>query len=287
MKRSFGFALALWILVAPFGAAEEMKMAVYHLPPSFFFQSTKPDEPDTRIPVEGVKRLENSPIYDETEVYDLRKYFEAQNIPFREPAMALFLAKRGILFLRNTVENFQLIDSLYPCCSAGMPSILRNEFSVVQFKLKNPPLADKLLTFPELIQAAGDSWKVVSTAEVPVKSGLIGEFVSSTGPVPSSRPPGDDLKCREMGPNDAGVSCAIGPTIGPDGYTFDADVSFRYQSPQDESGKKITLLFEGSTILFDHQPQILQSTLNGPENAGYAIVLRSTLVLPNSVPVSE
>ena len=287
MKRSFGFALALWVLGAPFGVAEEMKMAIYHLPPSFFFQPTKPSEPDTRIPVEGVKRLGNSPFHGEAEVYDVGKYFEAQNIPFPEPAEALFLAKRGILFLRNTVENFKLIDSLYPGCSAGMPSLLRNEFSVVQFKLKSPPLADKPLTFPELIKAAGNSWKVIATAEVPVKSGLIGEFVSSTGPVPSARPLGDVLKCREIGPNDAGISCAIEPTVGPDGYTFDATISFRYQSPTDESGKKITLVFDGSTPLFDRQPQILQSTLTDPENAGYAIILRSTLALPNSVPVSE
>jgi len=287
MKRFFGISLALWILGAPYGAAEDMKMAIYYLPPSYFFQPTKPSEPDTRIPVDGVKRLEVSPFYGETEVYDVRQYLEAQNVLFPEPAEALFLAKRGILFLRNTVENFQLIESLSGCCSAGLPPLLRNEFSVVQFKLKSPPLAEKPLTFPEVFKAAGNTWKVVSTAEVIVQTGLMGEFVSSTGQVPASHPRGNDLKCREMGPNDAGISCAIEPTAGPDGYGINATISFRYQSPNDESGKKTTLVFEGSTLLFDRQPQILQYSVTGPENTGYAIVLRSSLALPNLLPTSE
>lgn len=158
--RTILFGFAFWTFV-PFLPAQttappEPKLIprIYYVPPSMF--SLHPSDSDawkSFKPTPGVIPVEEQATYLDKTVYDVRKWFEAQGISFPEGSEAIYVQDGSVIFVRNTRENIDLIDTLLPGREDFVTN-LRNEISIVTFKTKGERLSKPTPTFVGLKKLA-------------------------------------------------------------------------------------------------------------------------------------
>ena len=203
-------------------------------------------------------------------MYDGRAFFKSHGISSPEGALALFIENDGLLFVKNTAANIDLIETLGFAVPVTVPMLLRNEIVVVRFNssARNPDRP--VPTLVELRNAAGDSWTQLCAMEIRTRSGETVKARNSTGIIPQENGETGPVKAPEMQPNDIGASCAIESILGPDGSTIDCTLSFRFQSPKEKGAAPLAITYNGSSTLWDGQPQILQYLDGSGDGTAYA-----------------
>ncbi len=262
---------------------------VYSVPPGMF--SMHPDKSDqwNKIkPAPGVKSLGEKGSHLSESVYDVKKFLEAQAVPFPRGSEAIYVYDGSIVFVRNTQENLDIIDALLGDTCGGMSMNLRNEISIVSLGTPKNRFGRPAPTFAELKKQAGESWREIFSMEVVSRSGLTATATSGTGKAIASKPDTENSKVKapELPHDASGSSFAIEPIVGPDGWTIDATLSFRHQGVIGEN-KPLNISYDGGATLWDNYPQILQLVEATESTPAYAVILRITIALPSTWPVRE
>lgn len=263
---------------------------VYSVPPGMF--SSHPnnsDQGNTFQPAPGVKPIGEEISYISESVYDVKKLLESQGVSFPKGSEALYVRDGSVVFARNTQENLDLIDVLLGETCGGMPMNLRSEIVVVSLGTPKHRFGKSALTFTELRQQAGESWKEIFSMEVISKSGLTVSAASGASKANTTQPDTEDSKVKapELPADALGSSFAVEAIVGPDGWTIDAMLSFRHQGVIGEKNTPLNISYDGGTTLWDSYPQILQLVEATEGKPAYAVILRITIALPSTWPIRE
>jgi len=256
---------------------------VYRLPPGYIFRSDPAGGHTKADPVIGAKFIQDQESSHRGSVYDVRELFEAQGITFPQGSEAFFFSQGGVLFVKNTSENLDLIETLGPACTMSQPTLLRHEFAIVTFKVDALSLTQNPPTLDEIRKAAGDTWKQVGTLEIVGKSGMVSKGICILDKEPQTETNETNaLRAPELPPHTKGLACSVESTLGPDGYTIDSRISFRSQLTRQGTNSPLVMRFDGGSTLRDGQPQVLQCITEKGGELTSALVLRITVALPDS-----
>ena len=193
-------------------------------------------------------------------------------------------------FVRNTRENLDLIDQLSGCgYGYDAPLLLRNELAIISFYLPKDTPGEHSIKFDDLKKWAGDSWTEISRMKIISKSGQTVTGTLGVGQDSVVKKADDQriLSAPTLAPDRKGSSAMFETVVGPDGWTIDARVSFRFRGTVAKTEPPLELTFDGHTTLWDGYPQVLQIFETGPGRPTYALILRVTLAMPSSWPMHE
>lgn len=229
-----------------------LHMAAWRVPPGFVSQADPSDKTGNRKPLEGIEMLDGPRACQ----YDLKEFFKAQGITFPEGSDAIYDQSAGVLAVRNTLENLDLVDVMMGGCELGIYSNVVVEITTAEYILPEgkggAPRAWP--TFHELTKIPAENVEVLSHISVNTKSGrkVLMRQVRNSASVTSASTPsggdeeeGSDSRFRDGG---SGTIVEVEPIVGPDGTTVDASVRYQFRFPQqDKELSEITFLTEFST----------------------------------------
>lgn len=292
MFRILVFGMIFWVGASAVQgeSKDELVPTLYTVPIGFF---AEPSEQASRWPSfkpgRGVKIIHdsNSPLF--SQVYDVKEWFEAMGVSFPEGSEAIYMPRGSTVFVRNTSKNIELISKHWDFQSFDAPTVIRNELTVVSLQLPKNGLFDGSTKFSDLKKLAGDSWKELSRLEIVSRSGRTATGRRGAGPPSIQEKIADQLPSTapDLAPDAEGCSALIETIVGPDGWTLESRVSFRFRGPFSTTEPPLDLTFNGETTLWDGYPQVLQIIETGPDRPSYALILRVTLAMPSSWPMHE
>jgi len=289
--------LLLLLLAATVVAEEKTRKilsAVYRIPPGFLNTPDPANAGGPPLAREGVKRLEGKDVPTVPGgVYDVREFLEALGLTFPAGSEALFFAGQDALLLRNTQENIDLLNSMGAGNGAEDFPNLRTEITTVELALPAGERSKSGNEYTALRAAAGDSWKEIGTLRVISKSGMTVSastvFGDSSSPQNSAQP----FQAPDLPAGAFGSTAAIENVLGPDGALIDSKVAFLFRGTRNEV--PFDLRFDGSTLLRDGYPQILQlseipaDSGKSPENRIllHAVILRVGVTRISALPFED
>jgi len=245
---------------------EKLETGVWRVPPGLLAAvSTSSSQ------VEPLKRLPGFRSEQPAELaqYDARNFLEQMGLTFPEGSEAIFDAASGCLIVRNTRENLELIES--SGCPSGLPtSNVAVEISTYACKLpaEYSASAAPWPSYFKLIKSGADL-KLLDRVSTVTKSGVrssLNHVVSAT----TAAPPAAKTDAKSFRDGESGTIAECETTVGPDGRTIDANVTYRFrQGGINNAPSEITINTSFTTL--DGHPVIL-SISPSPTEEGKSIV---------------
>lgn len=246
----------------------------FRLPAEMFSRPDISNVVGDRKENEGVKLLPSLP--DELpghRRFDVREYLTSLVGEISAEGEATFFEGAGALVVRASEEQMQLVEAAIgsPCC--GPVPFVHVAFSLVQFTLKVPLDDSASLSYANLRQAAGDTWKVIDRQFLTTRSGIavrhssgIGNGESAFVSVPASGKAAgstNHAKPREFAEMESGTRLEAEPVIGPDSLTVEVDLDYRHRSKANTSEAAYEHALTTSVSAWDGYPVVLQLVENG------------------------
>ena len=279
MNRSLFFLLLAICTCSAWADDSALKTGIFQIPPSYFGKLSDSGALDP-LP-KGVRLLEHSPFYSYSPVYDVRDVFASMGISPSKDSEALFLPQRSLLYVRDTKSNLELMETLGLSSDYGMAFLLKNVISVVRFtseeKLNDLPTP----TVEQLRRIAGTSWQQIAEYQVVSRSGQT-VTASSTSEATKEVEKAEKIRAPEIASGDSGGSISIESILGPDNFSIDSTISFRFRTPKTEKHKGRLLTFDTTSSFWDSQPQILLYSSGEAGEPSYVVIMHVTILLPNS-----
>jgi hypothetical protein len=187
-------------------------------PEPFSFQLEEPKEEHQRP---------QGPRDPKPPVTSVRDFFAAKGVLFPPGAIAISLPGFSLLAVKNTAENFKLLERIIEIEGTGeyLPKQIVVEARFVEFRAEQEGRLAFRGSFAEWHKALVGGVRTLAATSLLTKSA--NRTVGETG-----RPlSGDRKESVPPRPGTEGADLELEPTISPDGWTVDLNYDFRYSAP--------------------------------------------------------
>jgi len=242
----------------------EMETLIFKVPPGFASVADPADKGGVRKPQPGFKPKPSL----RGAQYDASEYLRGVGIHFPPGGEAIYDEGSGVMVVRNTRENLELVEDLFGAVDgfSGMVEVVVDvTVSECHLPAGGSALAPPWLTFSAMAKLPQKEVRAVDRVAVETKSGIrasarhVASAAYGKTLVPASREKPEAGEAAGFAVGEMGTIVSALPVVGPDGKTVDVVLSFRSRMLTD-TGAVAEIAFDTNVASWDGYSVVLNIT---------------------------